>query len=75
MNRHDRLQSVPWAIRPPRGVRSEGSLLWELLGKPGLYDARSILSDVAAEIIYFNAAGSEIPDVGVDLKVNWLAEQ
>lgn len=75
VNRHDRLQSVPWAIRPPRGVRSEGSLLWELLGKPGLYDARSILSDVAAEIIYFNAAGSEIPDVGVDLKVNWLAEQ
>ena len=27
VNRADRLQSVPWAIRPPLGVRTEGSLL------------------------------------------------
>jgi len=74
VNRHDRLQSVRWAIRPPRGVRSEASLLWELLGKSGLYNAREILSDVAAEIIYFNAAAVAIPDVGLDLKVNWLTE-
>ena len=35
VNRHDHLQSVRWAIRPPGGVRPEGSLFWELLGKPG----------------------------------------
>ena len=35
VNRADRLQSVRWAIRPPMGVRTEGSLLWELLGPPG----------------------------------------
>lgn len=74
VNRHDRLQSVRWAVRPPRDVRSEGSLLWELLGMSGLYDARKILSDVAAEIIYFNAASGPIPDVGLDLKVNLLAQ-
>jgi NADH-quinone oxidoreductase subunit G len=74
VNRHDRLQSVRWAVRPPRDVRSEGSLLWELLGMSGLYDARKILSDVAAEIIYFNAASAPIPDVGIDLKLNLLAE-
>jgi NADH-quinone oxidoreductase subunit G len=73
VNRADRLQSVRWAIRPPQGVRPEGSLFWELLGLPGLYDARKILSEVAAEILYFHAAGGPIPDVGVDLKVNLLA--
>ena len=32
VNRHDHLQSMSWAIRPPVGVRPEGSLFWELLG-------------------------------------------
>jgi NADH-quinone oxidoreductase subunit G len=73
VNRHDHLQSVRWAIRPPRGVRTEGSVLWELLGRPGLYNAREVLSEVAAEIGYFHVAGRPIPDVGVNLKVNLLA--
>jgi NADH-quinone oxidoreductase subunit G len=75
VNRNDHLQSVRWAIRPPQGVRSEGSLYWEMLGKPGLYQARSALRDVAAEILYFHVAGREVPEVGVNLKLNLLAEQ
>lgn len=74
MNRNDHLQSVRWAIRPPSGVRPEGSLLWELLGMPGLYNARSVLSEIAAEILYFAVAAGPIPDVGVNLKVNLLAK-
>jgi len=74
VNRNDRLQSVRWAIRPPQAVRPEGSLYWQLLDMPGLYDARTILSEVAAEIAYFNAAGGPIPEVGIDLKVNLLAD-
>jgi NADH-quinone oxidoreductase subunit G len=74
VNAFDRLQSVRWAIRPPAGVRPEGSLLWELLGREGLYDWRSVLRDLAAEIGYFHAAGGDLPDGGVDLKVNLLAE-
>jgi NADH-quinone oxidoreductase subunit G len=74
VNRHDHLQSVGWAIRPPAGVRPEGSLLWDLLGRSGLYDARAVLSELAAEIGYFHVAGGPIPDVGVNLKVNLLAE-
>ena len=74
VNRDDHLQSMRWAIRPPRGVRPEGSLLWELCGYQGLYQSRQILSEVAAEVGYFHAAGGEIPDVGVNLKVNLLAE-
>jgi NADH-quinone oxidoreductase subunit G len=73
VNRYDRLQLVPRAIRPPMGVRTEGSLYWELLGYQGLYNARAVLDEVAREILYFNVAASPIPDVGVDLKANLLA--
>jgi len=73
VNRDDHLQSVRWAVRPPRGVRPEGSVFWELLGRPGLYQARQVLSELAAEIGYFHVAGGTIPDVGVNLKVNLLA--
>ncbi|HEY4761836.1 MAG TPA: molybdopterin-dependent oxidoreductase [Thermoguttaceae bacterium] len=74
VNRNDRLQMVPWAIRPPMGVRTEGSLFWELLGNKGLYNARTVLDELAQEILYFNVAKGSIPDVGVDLKANLLAE-
>jgi NADH-quinone oxidoreductase subunit G len=73
VNRNDRLQSVRRAIRPPSGVRTEGSLYWELAGRTGLYHARSVLDDVAREILYFSAAAGAVPDVGIDLKVNLLA--
>jgi NADH-quinone oxidoreductase subunit G len=73
VNRADRLQTVPWAIRPPIGVRVEGSLYWELLGNAGLYNARSVLDELSRKIIYFSAAMGAIPDVGIDLKVNLLA--
>jgi NADH-quinone oxidoreductase subunit G len=74
VNRADRLQSVPWAIRPPLGVRTEGSLYWELLGNAGLFNARTVLDEIARKIIYFSAATGTIPDVGLDLKVNLLAK-
>ena len=55
VNRADRLQSVRWAIRPPAGVRPEGSVYWELLGRKGLYNSRAVLEEVAREILYFSA--------------------
>jgi NADH-quinone oxidoreductase subunit G len=74
VNRADRLQTVPWAIRPPLGVRTEGSLYWELLNNPDLYNSRNTLDEISRNIIYFSAATDSIPDVGVDLKVNLLAK-
>jgi NADH-quinone oxidoreductase subunit G len=68
-----RLQSFDWAIRPPAGVWIEGHLYWTMLGKRGLYNARSVLSEVAGEIIAFNSAAGKIPTVGIDLRVNQLA--
>jgi NADH-quinone oxidoreductase subunit G len=75
VNRSDHLQSVRWAVRPPQGVRPEGSLYWEMLGRQGLYDARAVLSEMAAEIPYFHFAGRGVPDVGLNLKGNLLAEE
>jgi len=73
VNAKDRLQSFLWAIRPPAGVLTEGQLYWQLLKKPGLYRAKDVLQDIARELVYFSAAVGEIPDVGVDLKINQLA--
>jgi len=74
VNCDDRLQCVERAIRPPAGVRSEASLFWEMLGRTGLYQARAVLDDVAREVIYFAAAAGPVPPVGIDMKVNLLAE-
>jgi NADH-quinone oxidoreductase subunit G len=74
VNYSDRLQTVPQAIRPPLGVRSEGSLLWEMSGRKGLYNAQAVLSELTREILYFSAAISGVSDVGIDLKVNLLAD-
>jgi NADH-quinone oxidoreductase subunit G len=73
VNFADRLQSVRQAIRPPLGVRLEGSVLWEMSGRKGLYDAKAVLEEIAHEILYFSAAVGGVPDVGIDLKVNLLA--
>jgi NADH-quinone oxidoreductase subunit G len=73
VNRADRLQSVDWAIHPPAGVRTEGSLLWELTGRKGLYNSREVLEEIAREILYFSAALGPMPETGVDLRSNLLA--
>ena len=75
VNVDDHLQSVRRAIRPPGGVRAEGSLLWELSGRQGLYRASTVLEEIAATIPYFAAASGGIGDRGVDMKVAWLAEE
>ncbi|RMG02549.1 MAG: ferredoxin [Planctomycetota bacterium] len=74
VNRGDRLQRVVRAIRPPAGNRPAAQVVWELLGREGLYDARAVLSEIAAEINYFAAAAGDIPETGLDLKVNMLAD-
>ena len=74
VNHQDRLQSFTWAIRPPAGVLTEGQLYWRLLNRPGLYRASEVLDDIARDMAYFSAAAVDVPEVGVDLKVNQIAE-
>jgi predicted molibdopterin-dependent oxidoreductase YjgC len=70
----DRLQSAKWAIRPPAGVRTEGSVYAELLGMTGLIKARRVLDEMAREISFFAAAADPVGPLGVDLKASALAE-
>jgi len=73
VNYQDRLQSFKWAIRPPQGVKTDGQLYWQLLGRAGLYKAADVLEEIGREIPYFAAALGGVADVGVDLKVNQIA--
>ncbi len=75
VNFADRLQSFTWAIRPPTGVYTDGQLYWRLLENPGMYRARPVLDELAEYFVYFSAASGPIPDVGVDLKINQLANE
>ncbi|MEX0678519.1 MAG: molybdopterin-dependent oxidoreductase [Pirellulales bacterium] len=70
VNHADRLQSVPWAIRPPSGVRVEAGVFWELLGMPGLVKARRVLDEVASQIAFFAAAAETIGPLGILLKAS-----
>lgn len=74
VNHADRLQWATWAIRPPAGVRVEGSLYWTLLGRPGLYQPRRVLDEVAATIDYFAAAAEPVGPLGVDLRATRPAD-
>ena len=74
VNYNDRLQSVPWAIRPPAGVRVAASVYWELLGERGLVKSRRVLDEVAERIAFFSAAAEPVGPLGVDLKVPVLEE-
>jgi NADH-quinone oxidoreductase subunit G len=74
VNFNDRLQSFRWAVKPPVGVKSEGPLLWQLLGNTGMYQARVALQEVAREIAFFAPAADDVCELGVDLRVNMLAE-
>jgi NADH-quinone oxidoreductase subunit G len=73
VNYQDRLQAFKWAIRPPQGVKADGQLYWQLLGRTGLYNAAAVLEEIGREIPYFAPALGGVADVGVDLKVNLIA--
>ena len=74
MNRNDNLQTATVAVRPPWGVRAEGSLFWQMLGRKGLYDSRAVLDDLSREVLYFAPAARPLPETGLDMKINKLAE-
>ncbi|MCE9606790.1 MAG: (2Fe-2S)-binding protein [Planctomycetia bacterium] len=68
-----RLQSAKWAIRPPVGAWVEGQLLHRLLDRPGLFNGRKVLTELAQEIPAFHLALNEVPSTGLDLTVNMIA--
>ena len=75
VNARHRLQSFDWAVRPPVGTQTEGQLYWRLQQRKGLYQPRVVLEELARSIAYFAPALEPVPAVGVDLKVNQLANR
>jgi NADH-quinone oxidoreductase subunit G len=73
VNHNDNLQTANMAVRPPWGVRSEGALFWQMLGRKGLYNARAVLDDLSREILYFAPAAGPIAETGLNMKINRLA--
>jgi NADH-quinone oxidoreductase subunit G len=66
-------QSFRQAIRPPAGVWPEGRLLWNMLGRRGLYDPAAVRQQIAASSPSFSALGGEMPATGVDLRLHQIA--
>lgn len=75
VNFADRLQSFRWAIRPPSGVKVEGQLLWQLSGRPGLFQSAAVMADLSREITAFASAATGVPPMGLDLMAPLLAEK
>ncbi len=75
VNHNGRLQWADWAIRPPVGTRPEGAVLWQLLGRSGLYQPEAVLEEIAAEVVAFQAVTLPVPEQGVDLHLSLLAEE
>lgn len=68
-----RAQSFAQAVRPPAGVWPEGRLLWNMLGRRGLYDPVAVRRQVAEASAALAALGDEIPPTGIDLRIRQLA--
>jgi len=68
-----RAQSFGQAVRPPAGVWPEGRLLWNMLGRRGLYDPAAVRRQVAESSAALVALAGEIPPHGVDLRIAQLA--
>jgi NADH-quinone oxidoreductase subunit G len=75
VNHADRLQSFTWAVRPPQGVWTEGQLFWRFLDRPGLYDPKTVLAEIAATIPYFAPAADGVSPTGVQLTSVQTASQ
>jgi len=73
VNIGQRAHSFAQAIRPPAGVWPEGRLLWNMLGRRGLYDPQAIRREVAAASAALAALADEIPPTGIDLRLRQLA--
>jgi NADH-quinone oxidoreductase subunit G len=75
VNHGDHLQTFRWAVRPPAGVRVEGSVLQNLRQEGAMYRAAPVLEELAREIPYFAVAAQGVPATGVNLRANQLASE
>jgi NADH-quinone oxidoreductase subunit G len=73
VNAAHRAQTFQQAIRPPAGVWPEGRLLWNMLGRRGLYDPVAVRQQIAESSATFAALAGVLPATGVDLRLHQIA--
>jgi NADH-quinone oxidoreductase subunit G len=61
------IQASEWGIRPLEGAHTDGQTFSDLLGKKGLYQSASVLTELAGVVPFFARAGQGIPEAGLDL--------
>jgi len=61
------IQSGQWGIRPVEGAHTDGQTFCDLLGRKGLYQAASVLAELAGTVPFFARAKEGIPEAGLDL--------
>jgi NADH-quinone oxidoreductase subunit G len=62
-------QALHWAVRPPRGTRTDGQVFLDLAQRRGLWHAGSVRAELAAEVPYFAPlASGELGEHGVRLQ-------
>jgi NADH-quinone oxidoreductase subunit G len=75
VNHQGRLQAFEWAVRPPAGSVAEGQVYWQLLGRSGLYQAALVRGELGRANAHFASALGEVSPLGVDLKIDQLADE
>lgn len=61
------IQMSEWAVRPPGAAHVDGQIFFDLLERPGLYQATDVLQELAAEVPFFARAAEGIPEAGLNL--------
>jgi NADH-quinone oxidoreductase subunit G len=68
-------QALRWAVRPPRGGRTDGQVFLDLAERRGLWHAATLRAELAAEVPYFAPlASGELGDDGVRLEAREAAQ-
>ena len=60
-------QEIGRAVWPVPDMKTDGEVFLHLLGRSGLFHARSVRAELAAEVAYFAPIGGKMPENGVML--------
>ncbi len=67
VNHANLAQGIKRACRPPQETRAEGQLFLDLAGRPGLFNATAVRTELAAAIPYFAKLANGTGELGVKL--------
>jgi NADH-quinone oxidoreductase subunit G len=62
-------QEIHWAVRPPRGCRTDGQVFLDLMERRGLWHAPTLRAELAAEVPFFAPmASGQLGEQGIRLQ-------